>query len=380
MTKASPFRNPSGTVKWRVQFRIDGKGKQETFETEKEATRFANAVDRVGGKVAREQLESRSNRASHSPTLTEWTNKYLDPASGILTGIQPGTRDGYRRIADNGFLPRLGDIPIDEITHDDIGAWVSWQEQQPSKRQKNQRIAAKTIKNYRALLFNVFEAAKTRKMITDNPVAHTRITEGNPREAVFLTLGEFQRLYDAVTPRHKALVYFLGGTGMRWSEATALTWGDINRDTIPPTVRVNKAWKKLAKEPETPKSKAGRRTIAITPRILAELGAPGAPNELVFKGKFSGGRVWYGMFRERVWLPALERADLGKTPNIHDLRHTHASWMIADGNPLTFVQQRLGHENITTTVSVYGHLLPDAHVRMAASIDGILGKMDELTP
>jgi hypothetical protein len=45
--------------------------------------------------------------------------------------------------------------------------------------------------------------------------------------------------------------------------------------------------------------------------------------------------------------------------------------------PLPFIQERLGHENITTTVSVYGHLLPDAHTRMA---DSLRGSMSNVLP
>ena len=49
-------------------------------------------------------------------------------------------------------------------------------------------------------------------------------------------------------------------------------------------------------------------------------------------------------------------AGLEKKPRIHDLRHTCASWLIQRGIPLPVIQQHLGHESITTTVSVYGHL------------------------
>jgi len=48
---------------------------------------------------------------------------------------------------------------------------------------------------------------------------------------------------------------------------------------------------------------------------------------------------------------------LEKDTRIHDLRHTHASWLIAAGRPLPSIQRRLGHESITTTVDTYGHLM-----------------------
>lgn len=93
-----------------------------------------------------------------------------------------------------------------------------------------------------------------------------------------------------------------------------------------------------------------------------------------------GNAVSHAHFRERVWLRAVEKAMdselctslgmqvLSRAPTIHDLRHTHASWLIARGVPLPYVQARLGHESITTTVNVYGHLVADAHEQMASAI------------
>lgn len=56
-------------------------------------------------------------------------------------------------------------------------------------------------------------------------------------------------------------------------------------------------------------------------------------------------------------------------PRIPDLRHTHASWLIAAGVPLTVIQRRLGHESIKTTSDLYGHLAEDADAAAAAALD-----------
>jgi integrase len=58
---------------------------------------------------------------------------------------------------------------------------------------------------------------------------------------------------------------------------------------------------------------------------------------------------------------------LTKSPRIHDLRHTHASWLIAQGTDLFVVQRRLGHESITTTMDRYSHLLPEQQISAAAA-------------
>lgn len=46
-------------------------------------------------------------------------------------------------------------------------------------------------------------------------------------------------------------------------------------------------------------------------------------------------------------------------PRLHDLTDSHAAWLIAAGAPLPVIQQRLGHEKITTMTDTYGQVLPD---------------------
>jgi integrase len=68
------------------------------------------------------------------------------------------------------------------------------------------------------------------------------------------------------------------------------------------------------------------------------------------------GRNW---FRRMVWRPACEAAGLIDLPHFHDLRHSHASWLLAGGADLQVVKERLGHASIVTTQR-YLHTLPDA--------------------
>lgn len=177
---------------------------------------------------------------------------------------------------------------------------------------------------------------------------------------------------------YKPLVVFLVGSQTRWSQATALQWRDLNRDTTPPTVRVTKEWKKNPGGTPTTsvtKSPRDRRTVSLWPELVALLGSPGKPDDLIFTGKLNHERIWYGGFNDRIWKTAVEKAGLDREPNIHDPRHSGASWLIADGQPLPFIRARLGHENMTATIQVYGHLLPDSHTKMSASLAGTVSNV-----
>ena len=82
------------------------------------------------------------------------------------------------------------------------------------------------------------------------------------------------------------------------------------------------------------------------------------------------------------WKPAREKAQtlgLEKSPRVHDLRHTHASWLINQGHPLPVVQARLGHENISTTITMYYHVDQRAEQQAAATIEHLLTAQPELS-
>jgi len=126
-----------------------------------------------------------------------------------------------------------------------------------------------------------------------------------------------------------------------------------------------------------------RRAVSFPhPGTLRPVAAE-APDEALSTNTI-GAHLSSSRFWTTTWTPALDaacnprRADgtpdpdaprLTKRPRVHDLRHTHASWMIAAGTDLFVRQRRLGHESITTTTDTYAHLLPDQQ-RAAADAAG----------
>ena len=132
--------------------------------------------------------------------------------------------------------------------------------------------------------------------------------------------------------------------------------------------------------------RGARRTVSLPDDlvdVLRPLVAAKARDALLFTNTV-GSQISSSRFWTTTWTPALDaacrprRADgspdldaprLTKRPRVHDLRHTHASWMIAAGTDLFVLQRRLGHESITTTTETYAHLMPDQQ-RAAADVAG----------
>jgi integrase len=363
-----------GSASFRVQFRVDKQMRSKSFADPKGAQQFADLVDRVGATAALGVWESRQARTAGTPTFREWVDTYLDEASGYLTGVQADTRNGYRQIAKKSLVPILGDIPIDAITKQDIGRWVTWQESQISGRspKKLTPVSAKTVHNYHSLLSAVLSSAIEAGHRLDNPAKKAALSRGQKHQAVFLSPAEFYTLLHFIPAYYQPFVRFLVLTGMRWSEATALERRDVTSSNVTATATVSKAWKK-DNTMGPPKSEKAYRTLPLRPDLVADLSLDGDGGDYLFQGVRNNGRLWYGPFLDRVWNTAVGKAmdpaaceaagrtRLPRRPTPHDMRHTYASWLIAQGAPLNLVQRNLGHETITTTVDTYGHLMPSAH-------------------
>ena len=197
----------------------------------------------------------------------------------------------------------------------------------------------------------------------------------------FLTRAEYHALMEAMPAQHRPLTALLFGSGLRWSEATALRPGDIGSGP-PPMARVRRAWKRTPGKGMhlgPPKSVKSRRAAVLSVEAydLLEPLLDRPPTSLLFTAP-RGGMLHHGDWRERVWVPACRAAGLASPPakgvrydgpGIHDARHTHASWLLSTGQvTLEMLQDQLGHESILTTRKVYAALIPETRNRLAEAL------------
>ncbi len=355
-----------GSGSHRVLFRVGGRQRSATFERYEDAVTFSRYVDRHGGATALEMLAADQAASAAVPTVSELAREHI----AALDGITPGTRRDYERIVARRIDGQpIGDLPVSAVTVEHVRAWVAWLEAEG--------LAAKTRRNHHALLSAVMARAVDRQLRGSNPARGVRIKATEiGRSKVFLSSGEFAVLLSAFDPHWVPLLVMLGGAGLRWGEATALTVGDVDLDGPVPIVRIERAWKRTGRSQPVlgpPKSRAGRRTVPLAPEVVATI-APlveGRPTDALLFTSKEGGRVRNDHFHEREWGPALRRLHesgaLRKRPRIHDLRHTYASAQIAAGVDLLSLKVRMGHESITTTVDTYGHLAPGSLAAGAAA-------------
>jgi integrase len=279
----------------------------------------------------------------------------------------------------------LGRVTIEELTAAKVKAWL--------KVMAATDCSDKSLHNWHGLLSAAVSTAVQAGHRSDNPCRGIRLPRRNEHSAVemtVLTQAEWTTL-DAELGKVRGGNYQLFfrtllGTGMRWGEATALQVSDLSLDIDPPSLRISRATRRdenSASYVGPTKTRRSRRTISLHADLAAQLrehvkGKRG--NELVFTGE-SGQVLHASNVRNRAWTPAVAAAMdpahgaamLAQAPRIHDLRHTHASWLLAAGVDLLTVQRRLGHESITTTADRYGHAMPAQQRAAAQAIAAALG-------
>lgn len=136
-----------------------------------------------------------------------------------------------------------------------------------------------------------------------------------------------------------------------------------------------------------PKTSAGRRTLTLTNiasvslrqhrlqqnETALRLGGEWENNlGLVFTTETGLPLNRHAVLR-RYLRPLLRKAGLPVKMRFHDLRHTAASLLLAEGVPIPIVSAMLGHANSSITMSIYSHALPDSQHVAASAMDALLG-------
>jgi integrase len=257
-------------------------------------------------------------------------------------------------------LQRFGDRPLQTIRPSEIQAWV---------RDLNERAAPSVVRLAYQYLAAAMKAAVTDRLIASSPCEGVKLPAVERERVVPLSVAQVQALADAMPGRYRALVILGAGTGLRTSEALAVTVDRIDWMRRALTVDRQLAGAEFA----PPKSKGSRRTIPLPDVVLEALSqhlAAYPSDGLVFTN--TEGRP---VLKNRVAVTfrnAAKKAGL-EGVSFRDLRHHYASLLIHGGESVKAVQARLGHSSASITLDVYSHLWPDSEDRTRHAVDGAWG-------
>jgi len=361
-------KNAAGRVtSYRVEWYDGGVRRRQTLATETDATKWKHLLEAVKHDTQAAQT-ALLRQVSKSPSFEEVAHGHIER----LINVREYTIKRYRGYIKNHFAG-LGHLPVDQITEDDLIRWIQGMTKKGS--------SPKTVANVHGFVHASMNSAVRRRLRPDNPCNGRLLPKDDATEdkAIFLTMEQVNAIIDHADEWHRPMWRLLIGSGLRLGEATALSPSDFQLDATTPSVRIMKAYQEMEDgwAIGAPKTKKARRTVALAPstveaiRARVESSPRGKP---VFT--ISPATTVYPQHRQWLdeWYDAVKAADLALDgrPRIHDIRHSHASMMIAGGMNLFELANRLGHESIITTTKTYGHLVPDAHFRAAAMVEQAL--------
>lgn len=357
---------------WLVDYRDrQGRRRFETFRLKKQAD--ARLTD----------IQTELKAGTHTPVSTSIT---LREGGEVwyrhceARKLERATLKNYRRHLDLHLNLVLGRTKLSQLTTPGIAGF-----RDDLLRKTGLVTARKVI----GCLKSILTQAQERGLVAHNSALAITF-KATKRDKKRLEVGidiptpqEVRLLIDhAAAGRWRAFFVTAVFTGLRASELRGLRWSDVDLDKRVLHVRQRAdRWNTIG----LPKSKAGQRTIPLTPFLVNTLrewkiARPKSDLDLAFPSS-AGTPLMHSNICNGVFYPLQIKAGLtGENGdakyNLHSLRHFAASFWIDQNFPPKRIQSWMGHASITMTYDTYGHLMPsdeDDHAKLALGELSIVG-------
>ena len=315
--------------------------------------------------------------SSSNETLSAYGLKWIEERP-----LKNTSRIRYLEDWNNHISPRLGQLLLEDVTPEVVRTWYSQLGTDLSAKlatkhkisTATRQDGTSTVARCYRILRAIMNTAVDDELIATSPC---RIKNGGTyrnTERPTLTVAEVDTLATTVTARYRALVLALAWTGIRLGEATEMRRRDLNLPAG--NIRVDRG---AYPNPDggyfidTPKSRAGHRTIAIPSFLTAELQdhldtfVKGSdPDALVFPTR--SGECAYGAAQTAITraLRTMGRSDI----RVHDLRHTGQVLAAQSGATLADLMARLGHSSVNAAMK-YAHAAGDHGRQVAERMDQV---------
>lgn len=360
-----------GTNKWRIVYDIprgaDGKRKQKTetiYGRRKQAVKRLSEVEYdIFGDRYVEPTELKV-----AEYLDLWVENYAEIA------VRPRTLRGYNSIIRSHLKKNFGYMKVKHLEAHHVQEYYA--------RCMRSSLSAQTVVNIHRLFSQSLKQAVRWSMLQRNVLEDVTPPPRRRPDIRILTNEEIDILLEAamgtdfLLPIHLAVF-----TGMRRSEILGVQVRDVNLQAR--NLHITRTMVDITGDQthmDEPKSRQSRRTITMreeTAELLKthyrthaarmkDLGKRLAgPTQVCLR---ADGRVLtpdkltkeFRKIADQCWLEGVR---------FHDLRHTHASLLLAAGVPIHFVRARLGHASVQTTIDIYGHLMPDADAQATHQLE-----------
>jgi integrase len=356
---ASYRKLPSGL--WQATVRLpSGRRITETHKLKGVVQRWATEQEAEISKGRR--IDPRAGRI----TVGEWHKKWW-PARVVEDETRRGDDAQFRL----RILPHWREWALGDIGRIDVQTWV--------RKMEQEKVGRHAIRRSYNLFATMLGDAVLDGLIPVSPCQKVDLPATPPKAPAWFTRGQVDAIVEQLPAGHAAMVELMVYTGLRWGEAAGVAGADRDDETGNPIdwlrgrILIRGAMTQQGKWKEYPKNSSSKREVPV-PRHVLDILAP------LLEGRRT--TAWVFVARRRspgaaefptlsganfrvVWYAAIDEANQAagaEVPrlDVHDCRHTAASWLVQAGVPLYDVQKLLGHSSYQTTMR-YAHLAPDAH-------------------
>lgn len=301
-------------------------------------------------------------------TVGQYLEKWLDDYG--RANLAPTTYKNYGVIIKAHLLPALGHILLPQLQPMHLQSYYT--KALKEGRKKGGGLSARSVRYHHAIIREALAHAVKWQLLSRNPADAVEPPKPAKPQLKVLQPEEAANLMQALREHELfPLFYTAMTTGMRRSELLGLRWEDVNLEAG--VINLQRSIHRVAGQGyvvQPTKNKRGR-LISMPPSLAALFKSIDRPHELVFARP--GGEP---LSPDEVSRAFTKAVNLAGFPGIrlHDLRHSHATILLAQGVHPKVVQERLGHAQIGMTLDTYSHVVPGLQEAAAGKIDDALYK------
>ena len=309
---------------------------------------------------AMEELEKIDITKRRDYTVGEWAQLWYE--NYTRPSVRASTAAYYKNYIDQHIVPRIGDIKLTALTTLQIQKFYNETKVhgrvQRYEKMDDLSLSNKTIRGLHTMLRQCLEQAVTERLIPHNPANGCRLPKKEKKKMQIIPPEKIRDYLKAAEEWGVLPMFYLElSTGLRRGELVALLWSDLNLQTKTLTVSKSVSRGKGELVVTEPKTENSVREIYLSDeaiRLLVEDRKNHPFSPYMFPSPIT--REMYHP-DSIVNLHKIILKDAG-LPHIrfHDLRHSCASLLLANGVPLKQIQDWLGHSDFSTTANIYAHL------------------------
>ena len=317
-------------------------------------------------------MDARRNFQEEAPLRMEAKTLFADFLEQWLEVIRDSiavpTYASYSNLSNGVIIPyfRKYGTTLEDLAAKDI---------QQFYLEQRKRVSGCTVIHYHAIIHKALKYAVKLDLITTNPADRVERPKKERYVASFYDADEVNALFQAARGTNLEIPILLGAFyGLRRSEVIGLKWDaiDFERNTITVQHTVtscNVDGKNMLVAADRTKTKSSMRTLPLVPfmkeRLLQQKKVQ-AENRKLCGRSYIKDYMGYVCVNEigailkpnyiSTSFPKLLEANGLRHIRFHDLRHSCASLMLANGVPMKQIQEWLGHSDFSTTANIYAHL------------------------